>query len=329
MKSRVFNSKAMQSFTRYFLLIALLLSFAVFGVLEPNYFSTDNIMNILRSVSVTSLMAFGMLLVVNTGEINFAIGAQLTLAGAIVGHMLDSRTFHNYFVAVLVAFIAIELSMVLILFLILYLRIPAFIATLGASAILDAAAKYLTGNVTLLSQLWPESFSFLGQTYIGGTVPLPFVIMTIFAILVYVFMEKTTIGRDMFCVGANITAANQMGINVKRMKIIAFLLCGFFVTLAGIIQASIANSIILSTGSSYLLPVISSSILGATFLKPGKYNVPGTLIASLFTVVVRIGVVSIGAGSFLTDVMQGIILIISVSMIANIRKEGLPSVSFG
>lgn len=329
MKSKVFESKLVQDLIRYFLLIVLVLSFAVFGVINHNFFALENVMNILRSVSVTSIMALGMLLIVNTGEINFAIGAQLTLAGAIVGNMLDSMTFHDYWLAVAVAFVAIELSVAFILVLMLVFHIPSFIATLGTSVILDAAVKYLTGNVTMVSQFWPPAFSMFGQTYLAGVVPLPFVIMVVLAVLVYLFMEKTVPGRNMFSVGANPVAANQMGISVARVKIAAFLACGAFVTLAGVMQASIANSVILTTGDSYLLPVISSSILGATFLTPGKYNVPGTIIASLFAVVVRMGIVSIGAGTYLTDVMQGIILIVSVSLIANIRSEGLPSVSFG
>ncbi len=329
MKKGIFENRTVQTLTKFFLLIVLVLAFLFFGLVNASFFSVENIMNILRSVSVASLMAFGMLLVVNTGEINFAIGAQLTLAGAVVGNMLNSLTFHNYLAAALVALVVIELSMGLILFLILRLHIPAFIATLGVSTVLDAATKYLTGNVSLYSNFWPSSFSILGQTYLGGVVPLPFVIMIVIAVLVYFFMEKTVMGRNMFCIGANAAAASQMGIQVNKLKIICFLICGVFVTLAGLMQASIENAVMLSSGSNLLLPVISSSILGASFLTPGKFNVPGTLIASLFTVVLRIGVVSLGAGTFMTDVMQGIILIVSVALIANIRSEGLPSVSFG
>ena len=98
--------------------------------------------------------------------------------------------------------------------------------------------------------------------------------------------------------------------------------------MAGVLQTSISNSVNISAGSGYLMSAISSGILGATFLTPGKYNVPGTVIAAMINVIVRIGVVSMGASNYATDLVQGAILLIAIALIALAREDGLPAVSF-
>lgn len=323
------KNNALQSMTKYFLLFAVLLSFVVFGLLNNQFFRLSNVMVILRSVSVTAVLALGMLLIVNTGEINFAIGSQMTLAGTIIGVMLDSDTFHNYWLAALVALVAVEITQLIAIFLRLKLDVPSFIATLGMSAICDAINTYFLKNTSLVSNKWPAILTYVGRNYIGGVVPIVFVIALVLAVLVYFVMEKTVIGRNMYSVGANPTAAAQVGIRNNKIKVMVFLAGGVFITIAGMMQISIDACVAPLTGSNYCLPVVASTILGATFLKPGKFNVPGVVIAAMFTVVVRIGVTSVGAGAYATDLVQGIILIVAVGLIANIRREGLPSVSFG
>ena len=326
--SNFMNKPIIQSLTKYILLLFLLGAFFIFGLINRSFFGFNNIMTILRSASVATIMSMGMMLVVNTGEINFAIGAQTTLAATVIGTMLDSMTFHNYWLAVLCAFVAVELSVLIILVLVIRIRVPAFIATLGVSAVIDAFNRYKLGNTSLTSNFWPDIFTFIGRTSIAQ-IPLAFLIMAVLAAAIYIMMEKMVIGRSMYAVGANPTAANQVGISVKKIKVLAFILCGLLATIAGIIMVSLNNVVSYSAGETYLLPSMSAAILGATFLTPGKYNVPGTVIAAVFTVVVRVGVTSISAGAYATDIVQGVMLIISIALIANIRAEGLPSVSFG
>lgn len=318
-----------QNLTKYFLLFAVILAFIIFGMLNTAFFNISNVMTILKSVSVTMILALGMILVVNVGEINFAIGSQLTLASVVIGVLLDSDTFHNYWLAVLAALVVVEMTMIISVFLRIKLNVPSFIATLAMSAICDAINKYYLSNTSLISTKWPEILLYFGRTYLGNLVPLVFVITLALAIIVFIFMERTVQGRNMYAVGANPTASAQVGIKNDLLKVVAFLMCGVLVTIAGMMQISIDSCVSPTTGANYCLPVVAATMLGATFLKPGKFNVPGLFVACIFTVVVRIGVTSIGAGAFATDLVQGVILLIAVGLIANIRPEGLPSVSFG
>ena len=120
----------------------------------------------------------------------------------------------------------------------------------------------------------------------------------------------------------------QMGINIQKEKYIAYTICGALVGIAGVLQTSVTKSATITMGSEMLLPTIAACMLGATFLTPGKYNVWGTVIASIFTFVVQYGVICMGLQFNMKDVIQGIILIIAISLVALVRKEGLPQVRF-
>ena len=327
-RGKILHSKAFQTFTRYFFGIAVVIAILIFGVFTANYFSAENIINILRTTSVITVAALGALLVLSTGEIDFSIGAQFTLAASIVGKLMDSPTFPNYWVAVFISVVIIIISGVINGFLVVKVRIPSFIATLGVQTILLGFVKFLTDNSHFYSSNWNEDFTMLGRTTIGGILPIPTVFMLILAVAIFLFLEKTSYGRSIFCVGKNTVAALQVGIAVKKIKFRVFIFSSFLAAIAGIMQSSIVKYVDIYTGSNYLLPIISACLISATFLTPGKYNVPGLIVASLFNVVVRIGVQYFGAASYMSDLATGGILVLALALIAIMREEDLPTISF-
>lgn len=322
------SSGAVQTLTKYFLLIAILFVTVIFGICSENFFSLENIMTIFKSSCVVALLSLGSMIVMNAGDINFAVGAQMTLASAVIGRVLASQGFDNYWLAVLLAIGVSLISGLLCAVLVIKIQVPAFIATIGVQTLLDAFTRLLTNGTNLFSNEWPETFTMIGSAKVG-VIPLPLIISVIIAAFLYFMMEKTRFGRIFFSVGRNRTAARQIGVNVNRYRCYAYLLCALLAAIAGVMQTSIANKVDITTGSGYLLSAISSGVLGATFLTPGKYNVPGTFIAAMINVIVRIGVVSMGASNYAADLVQGVILLIAVAMIALVREDGLPAVSLG
>jgi ribose/xylose/arabinose/galactoside ABC-type transport system permease subunit len=164
------------------------------------------------------------------------------------------------------------------------------------------------------------------QHKVAGVIPLPVVLFLILAVLMHVLYEKTRFGRHLYAVGSNSTAANNVGISVPSMKIWAFAISGAYCGLAGIIGASYNNSISLTMGSELLMPAIAATMLSATFLKLGKYNIPGTVLAAVLMTVIQNGVVSAGYPIYVKDIVQGLLLTIAVAIIALIKEDGLPSV---
>lgn len=312
---------------RYFLLIALIIMGLIFGVIQPRFFSLTNCTDILRTASIYSLLGIGGILVMSTGDFNYALGADAMLAAVVTGMMFPQ--FVSYPVAVLLGIAVAVLISYLSALIVIYLHVPSFVATLAIHTLICGIMRYLTGGSTLFNQAWGETFAAVGRTNLVGVLPMPFVILLILGIASHVFLEKTRLGRYIYASGANATAARQVGINVEKTRMISYMICAVFCAIGGIVYAGTVNSVPVSSANDLFTPALASVMLGATFLTPGKYNVPGTVLAAIMIVITQNGVVSIGAPFYLKDIVLGIMLVISVGIIAMVRKEGLPKVSFG
>lgn len=326
-KLNVFMTK---DFPRYFLLVALVLVFVIFGILEPAFLNFNNLMNLCSTASVYAIASCGLMLVLCTGDLNLATGSTAGMAGAIVGAMMCflPTTWYGYLIAILVAVVASALANLAAGFCNIQVGIPTFIATLAIRQILDGITAKLTGNVMFYSAQWGSSFSFLGTYRVFGVIQMPVIICIVCAIITYIFTERTVKGRHLYATGANVAAATQCGIRVRATKYLAFGLCGVFLAIAGIVWCSMMNSTYVSYGTSLTMPVLACTMLGATFITPGKYNVPGILVSAVLFVAISNGVQNTGAGTYVKDIVQGVILVVAVGFIAIIRPEGLPKVSF-
>ena len=193
------------------------------------------------------------------------------------------------------------------------------------ATILDGCSQLLNNGTTLYSKEWPDNFNLM-QYKIGGILPIAVIVFLGIAIVIHVVYEKTRFGRHLYAVGSNPTAANNVGISVPGMRVCAFVissvLCGF----AGMIAASYNNSVSLTMGAELMLPAIAATMLSATFLQIGKYNVPGTVLAAILMIVIQNGVISAGYPIYVKDIVQGILLTVAVAAIAIIKEDGLPSV---
>ena len=324
------KTMATRELPRYFLLVALVLVFVIFGILEPAFLSFNNIMNLCSTASVYAIGSCGLMLVLCTGDLNLATGATAGLSGAIVGALMCHlpTTWYGYAVAIAVAVAAAVLANLAAGFCNIKIGIPTFIATLATRQILDGISTQITGNKMFYSSKWGSSFSFLGTYRVFDLIPIPVIICIICAIIAYIFTEKTVKGRHLYATGANVAAATQCGIRVRSTKYMAFALCGVFLGIAGVIWCSMQNSTYVAYGTSLTMPILAVTMLGATFITPGKYNVPGNLVAAVLFVAISNGVQNTGAGTYVKDIVQGVILVIAVGIIALIRPEGLPKVSF-
>ncbi|MHB8130279.1 MAG: ABC transporter permease [Mobilitalea sp.] len=315
-----------QFMTKYFLLFALVLVIGVFGILNPNFLNLYNILNILKTASIVGLISIAAMINLNSGAINFCLGTQSTLTAAIIAVLLERYT-GNYLLAVIAGVAAGMLVGGICSLFINVMRVPAFIATLSISTILFVIDQELTGGSEMFSTNWPLSYTFIGRTKVFGMIPLPVIIFFALGGICWFVMERTRLGRLLYACGASSVTSKQVGINIGKMKFIAFMIGSFLLATAGLVQTSVLNSVNPTMGNDLLIPAISSAMLGATFLRPGKYNVPGTMIAAFLTTSIKLGVAGLGAGSFVSDILQGIILIIAVGFIALVREEGLPKVS--
>lgn len=322
------KSKFGEQITKYFLLIADVLLLILFGVIEPGFWQISNLMDIVSTAALVGTMGMGASIVMTVGEMNFGVGAEATLTAAILGWVLGQGQMNIYIVGVLIALLVIALVGVINSWFGVILGVPAFIATLAISKINDGFVNLLTEGRTMYYNTWPEAFKVLGQGKIGP-VPVLAIVFIIIAIILWFVMDKTRLGAYIQAVGNNENCCKQVGINVRRIKIIAFIICSLVCGFSGILSCSKTVNVMSTSGSSIMMDAMAAAMLGATFLRPGRFNIQGTVVAALLTAIITNGIIFCGYPDYIKDIINGIILIIAVGYIAMTRKEGLPSVKMG
>jgi ribose transport system permease protein len=213
----------------------------------------------------------------------------------------------NAWQAVLLALIATTLVGVLNGILVAYVGVNALVATLAVGSILGGLCLWFTNGAILVEDFPSDGISWMSATVSG--VPVPLILLLVIALGAWYFLEHTTTGRYFYALGGSKEASRLAGINVRRLTLLAFAASGLIAGLAGVVQASILGAGNPSVGPGFLLPGFAAAFLGATTLKPGTFNVPGTVLA-VFTVATGIvGLGLLGVPFFIEPIFSGAALL--------------------
>ena len=316
-----FNFK--KEFTKYFLLVALVIFIIFFYIMNPRFLTMLNTMNILRDMTIMALMSMSAMFILMVGEMNFGVGAEATMAAALLGFLCANGI--GYFWAFLLVLVIMLSVAWLNSRLTCYVGIPAFIATLAASKVWDSATYYLTGGKTFYSPKWGDAFTVIGQGY-TGPIPNLLIALVIMSLIAWILLERTRLGRHLQASGGNPVAAAQVGVPVRRVKCAAFFIGGLYAAVAGMLLSSKIGNVMPTMGSNIMMNAICAAMLGATFWRIGRFNIPGTLVASAMMSVISNGLTTMGAADSTQYIIQGIMLTLAVAYIAMTREEGLPGV---
>lgn len=290
-------------------LLGLFLIVIVITILNPSFMTTDNVLNILRQVSISALIAFGMTFVILTGGIDLSVGSTLALTGAVAATMLASGI--DPVLTILAALLLGAILGAVNGIIIAKGKVAPFIATLATMTIYRGLTLVYTDGRPV-SDLGNEiTFQMLGKGYFFG-IPVPVCTMILAFIVLYVIMHKTTFGRRVYAVGGNEAASKLSGINVDRVKIAVYSLTGMLAALSALILTSRLNSAQPTAGTSYELDAIAAVVLGGTSLTGGKGWIFGTLVGALIIGVLNNGLNLIGVSSFFQQVVKGIVILIAV-----------------
>lgn len=293
-------------------LIGLILLIVIMYALKPNFLSGANIRNILRIASINGLLAVGMTFVVLTGGIDLSVGAIMGCAGMFSAYFAQANLGHPWFIGVLVG---LGVGFVIGLFngvCISYLKVPAFVGTLGSMSI----AKGLT---FLLTDAKPipglnDSFKFIGGGSIGGWLPVPILIMIIVLLICFTLLYLTRYGRYIFAVGGNLNAAHVSGINTKRIISSVYVISGVLAALAGIITTARVTSGVTSTGDGYETNAIAMVVIGGTSLAGGRGRLWGTIIGILLLQCLTTGLDMLGVNAYFQLIIKGFVVIGAVML---------------
>nr|WP_172459863.1 ribose ABC transporter permease [Vibrio cincinnatiensis] len=261
-------------------LIALLFLVVVVSFLNPNFFTVDNILNILRQTSVNAIIAVGMTLVILTAGIDLSVGSVLALCGAFAASLIALEV--PVFVAVPTALLAGAILGGISGIIIAKGKVQAFIATLVTMTLLRGVTMVYTDGRPISTGFTDtaDAFAWFGTGYALG-IPVPVWMMVIVFAAAWYLLNHTRFGRYVYAMGGNESAARLSGINVDRVKIGVYAICGLLSALAGIIVTSRLSSAQPTAGMGYELDAIAAVVLGGTSLMGGKGRIMGTLIGAL------------------------------------------------
>lgn len=308
-------------FGRWWLLVLIGSMALLFGIMQPAFLQSDNLLGILSSACLAAIAGSGLTCVMATGEVDFSAGSAMTIAACTMTVLLDSRITNSYVAALLIGIMAAALMGAFNAFLHLIVGIPAFLATLSSALVVKGIAYWLTGGTTLYRVWDSEVYTFLGQHYLFGIFPMPFVVLLCVGAVVLFLMEFTKTGKILFAIGANQTACDYLGIQTKKYKLIAFILSATMCGISGIIQASMSNGAGPNMAESYQLLAVMVTVMGGTFLKKGVFNIPGTLLAAVLVTMVTNGMIMMEAQTWLKYIVEGIMMISSVIIVTLLRRR--------
>jgi ribose transport system permease protein len=301
------------------LVLLLIVAIVVFSIAAPETFPTSaNLQSILQSNSVLGIVAIAAVLPFVAGQFDLSIAANAGFGSLVCGALMS---LHGW--ALIPAIIvAIALTSVVGLangLIVARLGVNSIITTLGTGSVLAGLVIWISKGNTLATGISPKLLEF-GS---GKTAGIPHVFWVLFVVVLFAgyLLRQTPFGRSLYALGDNERAAQLVGMPVGRMTVISFILGGALAGVAGVLQVSASGSADPQFGPNLLLPALSAVFLGATAIRPGEYNVTGTLIAVAFNAISISGLLLAGVADWVQNVYIGVTLIVAVALSTVFRKR--------
>lgn len=289
--------------------IVLVVLVIVFTVANPRFISPNNLLTLLRQVSMYGIASIGMTFVILLGDIDLSTGTIISFVNIICAYMMVNMGIHPV-IAVLVSLIASTLIGVLNGFMVSTIGIPAIIATYATQTAFYGLALIICGGMPISG--FSKGFAVIGQGYVG-IVPIPVIIMIICFAIGSFILNKTYFGRYFYAVGGNVEAAKLSGIRVSRIKYLVFAISGFFAGLAGIVMLSRTASGNASSGADgFEFEVITCVVLGGVSVTGGVGRMSGVVAGTFIIGALKNGMVLMNVNSYVQKIVMGLVLAIAV-----------------
>lgn len=292
-------------------LIGLLLLVVVISVLRPRFISAANLRNVIRIASINGLLAIGMTFVILTGGIDLSVGAVMGCAGMYSAYFAQAAMGYPPIVAVLIGLL---IGLVFGLFngwIIAYLKVPAFVGTLGSMSIASGLTFLLTDAKPIPNL--SEGFKKMGGGNLG-VIPIPIMMMSVVLLVCFALLYKTRYGRYIFAVGGNLNAAHVSGIDTKKIICSVYVIAGVLSAFAGIITTARVTSGVTSTGKGYETDAIAAVVIGGTSLTGGKGRLWGTIVGILIMQFLSNGLDMLGVNAYYQLLVKGFVVIGAVML---------------
>ncbi len=300
------RSDMIQRLLPFFSLIAL---FVFLSIASPNFLSGTNLASVVRQTATINIMALGMTLVIVSGGIDLSVGAILAFSGTIGTMSIVTGAPISVGIGVGLA-CGLAWGFVNGL-LTTSLKIPPFIVTLGTLGVVRGVTLIISNGLPVVGL--PREFSALGEGAIAG-VPLVLFVLAACALVTYMILHSTKLGRYTYAIGSNQEAAVYAGIPVAKYTVAVYAISGMLTGLSGMIEASRLMTGQPTAGQGYELQVIAAVVIGGGSLSGGEGSVVGTLIGAFIMGLLSNGSDLLGINPYLQQAIIGGIIILAVAL---------------
>ncbi len=318
-------------FKKYGIVVVLLALIAFFTIMRPTFILPDNLLEIMRQVSFTGIIAVGMTFCLLTGGLDLSVGSNMAFGVMIAGIFMaaapipvgEGMVSLNPLIGCILGILATTGVGLLNGFFVNEIKIPPLIVTLATLEMIRGIVYVLTGAIPIYEGMTPE-FTFLGQGSIG-VVPFPVIVMAAVFIIGGIVLSKTVYGRHIYCVGGSQEVARLSGIKVKKIKYSVYAISGMLAGVAAILLLSRMNSAQPRAGISYEFEVVTACVLGGISIAGGEGKISGAFFGVVIMGVLFNGLIQIGLSEFYQMIIKGIVLLIAVGIdaMSHAKKEKL------
>jgi ribose/xylose/arabinose/galactoside ABC-type transport system permease subunit len=289
------------------IIIVLVVLVLVLGISTPVFLSPRNIRNILQQVSTLGILSVGMTVLMISGGIDLSVGSSISVVAVIVGSLLKAG--YSVGIAVVLGLVIGSAIGLMNGLLASHTRAHPFILTLGTMTLFQGVAIIITEGYPITDL--GKKFEFIGGALVWR---VPFIVLLFFAVLIVGFfvLKYTRLGRTAYAIGGNEYTTYLAGINVKRFKIIFYVVCGFLTGLSSLVLSSRISSAIPTMGTGFELQSIAAAVIGGIPLAGGRGSVWGTLTGVLLLGIIANGLNLLHVEASWQYVVTGAIIVFAV-----------------
>ena len=292
--------------------------------LWPNFLKKENLLNIMKQISVVAIIAIGMTMIIITAGIDLSVGSLIAFSGVITALAIrglggDDPTMGHLWLGSLAGILVCGLVGLFTGGLVTLFGIPAFIATLGIMFSARGLAFIFADSEPIA--VGNEAFGWLGRGRDFLGLPNSVILMLILFAIAHVLMTRTSIGRYIYAVGGNPEAARLSGVPVKWVLVFVYTLTGLLAGLGGVMEASLHVTGDPKAGNLVELQVIAAVVVGGASLAGGQGKILGTLIGAFIIGVIRNGMNLTGVEAHMQSVVYGGVILIAV-LVDRLKSQG-------
>ena len=307
METKSFDIK--QFLMKYVMYLFLILMCIVLAVASDKFLTVTNLMTIIKQISIQSIVAIGMTMIIISGNIDLSVGSLVALCSVSGAMIMNKGLPMIATVIALVGFITGGVTA--------KLKLHSFLVTLSLMTALRGLAQTMTNGRPVAGL--PSGFGKIASASIGPVPLLVIYMIVLYAIFMYM-MKYTAFGRSIYAVGSNQESARLSGINIEMVKTMVFVISGALCGIAGVLLTAKVRSGDPTCANAWEMDTIAGAIIGGTDMNGGEGKLGGTIIGLLFVGILANGMVLLGVSAYMQSVIKGLVIFMAV-IINSIQKR--------